>query len=42
MSVAQDLNFRKRFTEMAGLSLGIAAVSFLIGVGIRIFLGVTV
>jgi VIT1/CCC1 family predicted Fe2+/Mn2+ transporter len=42
ISVAQDLNFRKRFTEMAGLSLGIAAVSFLIGVAIRIFLGVTV
>lgn len=42
ISVAQDLDFRKRFTEMAALSLGIAAVSFLIGVGIRVFLGVNV
>lgn len=41
-AVAQDLPFWKRFIEMAGLSLGIAAISFLIGMAIRIFLGVTV
>jgi VIT1/CCC1 family predicted Fe2+/Mn2+ transporter len=41
-SVAQDLPFWKRFIEMAGLSLGIAAISFLIGMAIRAFLGVTI
>jgi VIT1/CCC1 family predicted Fe2+/Mn2+ transporter len=42
VSVATDVPFRKRFLEMAGLSLGIAAVSFVIGLILRSFLGVEV
>ncbi|MFW5814596.1 MAG: VIT1/CCC1 transporter family protein [Spirochaetota bacterium] len=42
VSVAQDLDFKSRFLEMAGLSLGIAAFSFGIGYLVRIFLGVDV
>lgn len=41
-SIARDLPFWSRFIEMAVLSLGIAAISFLIGMAIRVFLGVTV
>jgi len=33
--VARGLSFRKRFLEMAAISLGIAALSFGIGVAIR-------
>jgi len=42
LSVAKDLPFRRRFLEMAAISLGIAAVSFVIGYVIRIFLNVNV
>jgi VIT1/CCC1 family predicted Fe2+/Mn2+ transporter len=42
ISVAQDVPFRRRFLEMAGLSLGVAALSFLIGFLIRSFLGVDI
>jgi len=42
ISVARDLPFKKRFFEMAGLSLGVAAVSFVIGYLVRRFLGVEV
>ncbi len=35
ISVAKGLNFKKRFFEMAGISLGVAAVNFLIGLVIR-------
>jgi VIT1/CCC1 family predicted Fe2+/Mn2+ transporter len=42
ISVTQDLDFRSRFTEMAGLSLGVAALSFLMGLVVRAFLGVDV
>jgi VIT1/CCC1 family predicted Fe2+/Mn2+ transporter len=42
VSVAKDLSFRKRFLEMAGLSMGVAAFSFGIGYVIRIFLGVEI
>jgi VIT1/CCC1 family predicted Fe2+/Mn2+ transporter len=42
ISVAKDLPFRRRFVEMAGLSLGVAAFTFLIGILIRTFLGVEV
>jgi VIT1/CCC1 family predicted Fe2+/Mn2+ transporter len=42
VSVAQDLDFKSRFFEMAGLSLGIAAFSFGVGYLVRIFLGVEV
>ncbi len=42
ISVTQDLDFRARFTEMAGLSLGVAALSFLMGILVRVLLGVEV
>jgi vacuolar iron transporter family protein len=40
ISVANGENFRRRFTEMAGLSLGVATFSFIIGYFIRMWLGV--
>lgn len=42
ISVAQDLNFRHRFFEMAGISMGVALLSFGIGFLVRTFLGVEV
>ncbi|MCL4359826.1 VIT1/CCC1 transporter family protein [Patescibacteria group bacterium] len=40
ISVAQDLPFRKRFLEMAGLSLGVAALTFGLGFVVRILFGI--
>lgn len=40
ISVARDLNFWKRFLEMAGISLGVATLSFFIGFLISNWLGV--
>lgn len=42
ISVARDLPFRERFLEMAGISLGVAVISFVIGYLIRLFIGVDV
>lgn len=42
ISVARDLPFRRRFLEMAGLSLAVAAVSFGIGVLMRTVFGIEV
>jgi len=42
VSIAKDLPFRKRFLEMTFLSLGVAALSFGIGVIIRVTLGVDI
>jgi len=42
IAVAKDLPFWKRFVEMAAISLGIAAISFVIGLFIRIILNVNV
>jgi len=42
ISVAKDEPFSRRFFEMAGLSLSVAALSFLIGFLLRTFLGVDV
>lgn len=42
ISVAKDESFRQRFFEMAGLSLSVAALSFVIGYLIRLFLGIEV
>jgi len=42
VSVAKDLSFRKHFLEMAGLSLGVAALSFGIGILVREVLGVEI
>ena len=41
-SVAKSLNFRRRFVEMVLISLGIATLSFFIGLGARLILHVTV
>jgi VIT1/CCC1 family predicted Fe2+/Mn2+ transporter len=40
ISVAKDEPFRSRFFEMAGLSLGVAALSFVIGYLVRQALGI--
>ena len=40
ISVARDLPFRSRFLEMAGLSLGVAVLSFLAGMVVRIVFGI--
>lgn len=42
ISVAKNLPFRRRFFEMAGISLGVAAISFGIGYLVRTFWGVEV
>jgi VIT1/CCC1 family predicted Fe2+/Mn2+ transporter len=42
LSVAKSLNFWKRFAEMAFISLGIAILSFILGIGVRLVLHVTV
>ncbi len=42
ISVAKDEPFRARFVEMAGLSLGVATFSFIIGYFIRQWLGIEV
>lgn len=42
VSMAKDLSFWRRFSEMALLSLGIAAASFAIGFAVRQLLGVKV
>lgn len=42
ISVAKDEPFRPRFVEMASLSFGVAAFSFVIGYLIRIWLGVDI
>ncbi len=42
ISVAKEVSFRERFLEMAGLSLGVAAFTFLIGLLLRTFLGIEV
>jgi len=41
-SVAQDVSFKSRFLEMTGLSLGVAALSFLVGFALRSFLGIEI
>jgi VIT1/CCC1 family predicted Fe2+/Mn2+ transporter len=42
ISVAKGESFRARFLEMAGLSLGVATFSFIIGYFIRKWLGIDV
>jgi VIT1/CCC1 family predicted Fe2+/Mn2+ transporter len=42
VSVAKEVPFKKRFLEMAGLSLGVAAVSFMVGYFLRATLGVEI
>ncbi|MDC7222087.1 MAG: VIT1/CCC1 transporter family protein [Spirochaetales bacterium] len=42
LSVAKELSFKKHFLEMAGLSLGVSALSFGIGVLVRLFIGIEI
>jgi VIT1/CCC1 family predicted Fe2+/Mn2+ transporter len=42
ISVAKDEPFKKRFFEMTGLGLGVAALSFFIGFLLRTFLGIDI
>lgn len=42
ISVAREEPFRKRFLEMAGLSFGVAAFSFLVGYLLRTFLDIEI
>jgi VIT1/CCC1 family predicted Fe2+/Mn2+ transporter len=42
ISVARGYRFRTRFLEMAGISIGVAAVSFLIGFLVNNFLGLSI
>jgi len=42
ISVAMEQPFKKRFVEMAALSFGVAGLSFLVGLALRVLLGVEV
>lgn len=42
LAVAKDLSFKKRFLEMAGISLGVSAFSFLVGLVVRALFGIEV
>lgn len=42
ISVAKDLPFKKRFAEMAGISLSVAVISFAIGLVVKHFLGIDI
>ncbi len=42
ISVAKELSFKKRFLEMAGISLSVAAISFVIGILVKKFLGIDI
>ena len=42
ISVAKELDFKKRFLEMAGISLGVAAINFGIGLIVRKVFGISV
>jgi len=42
ISVAKDYDFKKRFLEMAGISLGVAGISFLVGIAVKTFFGIEV
>ncbi|NMB88054.1 MAG: rubrerythrin family protein [Chloroflexi bacterium] len=42
ISVAKDASFKRRFTEMVTISMGVAAISFIVGNLVRTVLGVDV
>lgn len=42
ISVAKNYNFKKRFLQMATISLGVAALSFLIGILVKQLLGIEI
>lgn len=41
-SVVREVSFKKRFLEMLAISLGVAGLSFIIGLAVRFFLGIDV
>ncbi|MFH1347098.1 MAG: VIT1/CCC1 transporter family protein [Candidatus Margulisiibacteriota bacterium] len=41
-SVVREVSFKKRFAEMVAISLGVAGLSFLIGLAVRYFLGIDI
>lgn len=41
-SVVREISFKARFLEMACISLGVATLSFIIGLAVRMFLGIEV
>ncbi len=42
MSVSKDLSFKKKFTEMAAISLSVALISFAIGYLFKLFSGISI
>jgi VIT1/CCC1 family predicted Fe2+/Mn2+ transporter len=42
ISVAKNIGFKKRFLQMAAISLGVAGLSFVIGIGIERILNVSI
>jgi vacuolar iron transporter family protein len=42
MSIAKNMDFKRRFFEMVTISLGVAFISFLIGLVIRYFIGIEI
>ncbi len=42
VAIARDMRFWPRFAEMAGISLGVAGVSFAIGWGVRVLFGLEI
>lgn len=42
VAVAKELSFKKRFIEMAGISLSVSAISFVIGILVKQFLGIDI
>lgn len=42
VSVTKEEKFRRKFTEMVLLSFGVAAISFLIGLGLRYWIGIDI
>lgn len=42
ISVAQDMPFRSRFVEMAGISISVAVISFVVGIAAKRILGVDI
>ncbi|MBF4692893.1 VIT1/CCC1 transporter family protein [Fusibacter ferrireducens] len=42
ISVAKDVPFKKRFIEMALISLGVSGISFLVGVAVKVIFGIEI
>ncbi len=42
IAIAKDLNFKKRFSEMALISIGVACISFVIGFVIKKYIGIDI